>query len=472
MALPISPGELIELAKFAYKLWVSCKTAKGQFEQIGREVLAMRTAIELANLNLQDPNIVKIAGSKESKIWQDWRNHIRNCKQALSDVEALLRRYKNMSLLDRVAWALHGGNEVAGLEANLTSFASQLDRFVNNLALRGIGILGAQLSRLRCKIGRLGRIEEELEKNDGDDDAAVRSIMRDMKGAGISHDTANHLTKIFSDYAQEVSRSETTQYEQRSPTPDPPREGQRRLSAPNLGHRSRSADASKPGNDRKARQVPFKKWTGPNRPKYALECWLIQIQAADAIFLNIKKYIKEKQVRGQWKLEQMAKQFQSCSKASRLANDDELVSWVLTDRKKAEEDPNYTWRPYSAKIERKSSIFLGLGIEEQAMVIIKRQMTKEAQKRADEEARIKAEKVAASKKKQAEETAKKLAKESAEHKVARAQKIKEELEQERKKEKGKGKGGRDDQKARQDKGQANAKQEEKRGKKTEGKASS
>lgn len=438
MALPVSIGEMIDLAKFAYKLWNSCKAAKGQFEQIGKEVFAMRTVIELVCANCQDPQIVKIAGGKESSIWQSLRVHIRNCKQALSDVELLLTRYKNMSLLDRVAWAVRGGSEVADLESNLSSFATQLDSFILNLTFRGVGMVGAQVSRLRSSIGRLGRVEEELEKNNGDDAAAVKICMRDVKNSGISHDTAGHYTRIFNDYAREVRRSETPPDMKRSPTPDPPRERNRGLSVPNSVQRSRSASTSNHGNGHRTNQSPFNKSTGLKTRKPFLECWLIQIKSAEAIFLTFKQDIKEKQVRGQWKLEQMAKQFQSSSHISRLANDHDLVNWVLDDRKKAEQDPNYTWHPVTAKIERKSSIFLGLGIEEQAMVIIKRQMTREAQRKADEEARKEAERLAASKRKRAEEAAKKMVeKESAEQRVARAQKVKDELEQERRSGKGK-----------------------------------
>lgn len=407
MALPVSIGEMIDLAKYAYKLWNSCKAARGQFEQIGKEVFAMRTVIELVCANCQDPYIVKIAGGKKSSIWQNLRVHIRNCKQALSDVDLLLKKYQNMTLLDRVAWAVRGGSEVADLESNLSSFATQLDSFIMNLTLRGVGMFGAQLSQLQSGVGRLGRVEEELEKHDGDDAAAVKKCMRDVKNSGISQDTAGHYTRIFHDYAQEVRRSETSPNMQRSPTPDPPRNQNRRLSVPGSAHRSRSASTSNSSKANQATRSPFNNPAGSNRRKYFLECWLIQIKSADAMFVTFKRDIKEKQMRGQWKLEQMAKQFQSCSYISRLANDHDLVNWVLEDRRKAEQDPDYTWQPFTAKIERKSSFFLGLGIEEQAMVIIKRQMTREAQKKADEEARIKAEKLAALKKKIAEETAKK-----------------------------------------------------------------
>lgn len=271
MALPVSIGEMIDLATFAYKLWNSCKAAKGQFQQIGKEVFAMRTVIELACANCQDPYIVKIAGGKKSSIWQNLRVHIRNCKQALSDVDLLLKRYQNMTLLDRVAWAVRGASEVADLESNLSSFATQLDSFSINLTLKGVGMFGAQVSRLQSVVGRLGRVEEELERHDGDEAAAVKTCMRDVKNSGISQDTAGRYTRIFHDYAQEVRRCETSPDMQRSPTPDPPRNQNHHLSVPNSAHRSRSASTSNHGKDNQPKRSPFNNPAGPNRRKHFLE---------------------------------------------------------------------------------------------------------------------------------------------------------------------------------------------------------
>ena len=463
MALPIAIGDMIDLAKLAYNLWNSCNAAKGEFKQVGTEVYAMRTAIELVRVTCQDSNIIKIAGGKSSPAWQVLQNHIRNCKGALLDVEVVLTRYTKMSSLDRIKWAMTGKSEVAGLKANLSSFTTQLDSIIGVLTLKGVGVLaGAQASPPRYSVGHLGCFEEELEKNSGNDEAAVQNVMRHMKSAGISHDTASNVANIFSDYAREVRRSNASPDSRRASTPDPPQERNRPSSFLNSGRRSSPAGAIKHANNRPPKRVSFTKSSGPKRRNDTLECWLIQIKSADAMFLNFKRYIKEKQVRGQWKLEQMARQFQSCPNTSKLANNHELVKWVLADRKEAEKNPDYTWRPYTAKIERKSPFFLGLGIEEQAMVIIKRQMTPEAQRRADEEARIKAEKSAALKKKRAEEIARKIAAESAEHKAARAQKIKDDLDQERKKGKGRGNEKRDNQEDRRDKGRGNPNKERKK----------
>lgn len=109
----------------------------------------------------------------------------------------------------------------------------------------------------------------------------------------------------------------------------------------------------------------------------------------------------------------MARQFNSSCQTDKLDSHHNLVKWVLEDRKKKEEDSRYTWYPHAAKIERKGNdVLLGMGVEEQAMVIIKRQMTPSAQKIADEKTAAKAEK-AAKKEKEEKDAANKKAVETA-----------------------------------------------------------
>jgi hypothetical protein len=60
---------------------------------------------------------------------------------------------------------------------------------------------------------------------------------------------------------------------------------------------------------------------------------------------------------------------------------------------------DYTWCTYAAKLERKGSLYLGLDIEEQVMVTIRRELTAKAQRRFDEEHMVAAAKREASKRK-------------------------------------------------------------------------
>lgn len=435
MALPISPDQIIAVAKFAYNLWTSCKAAKGQFEQVGKEVYAMRTVIELVHLECKNPtSIINVADNKEKTIRRQLGIHIRNCQQALSEVDALLKRYTKMNVIDKATWALWGHSEVAGLESNLSSFATQLDNFVGGLALKGIGIVNEKVSRLRSGIGR---IEEALERNEGNNNAAVKEVMKDVRKSGVSSDEAKQYETIFHDYAEETTRSATFSQTHRAQTPDPPRgrdQGSDLLDVPKPVHRSRSnnfENSKRPGTNRTPKAVSV----GPSnsrKPKYSLECWLIQIKTTDALFMSFHLSEKQKQVRGQCKLEEMARQFRSLSQTSKLTGNHDLVKWVLDDKKKQEKDSNYTWHSYAGKIERKNSLYLGLGIEEQAMVIIKRQMTRAAQKKADEQARLAAVKKLA----EQQAIAKKIEDQNKQGKQADkrivAKKIKDQLEGERK----------------------------------------
>ena len=108
----------------------------------------------------------------------------------------------------------------------------------------------------------------------------------------------------------------------------------------------------------------------------------------------------------------MARQFNGSCDNDKLDGSHHLVQWVLKDRRKKEKDPIFTWYPYAAKVERKGKVLLGMGIEEQAMVIIKKQLTPEAQKVADDKAAARA-REAAKKAKAKKEAAKKRAAEAA-----------------------------------------------------------
>ena len=393
MASPVSPGEVIAIAKFAYRLWKSCKAAKGEFDTIAMEVSTMDTVIQLVHCDLENPkSIMNLVDNKEKTIRKQLGIHIRNCENALTDLENLLKRYNDMSILDKAAWALWGRAEVAGLKANLSSFATQLDSWMTSLTLKAVGLVNSNV------VKGIGRIEGELERNNGNDKAAVAEVMRDMKKSGVSHDQASRYSTIISSYAKEVSNSECFKKTQWARTPDPPRgrKDSNALGVPEGPHRAKSADALKPGKHSTDSRRASLGAHAHKKPKYFLECWLIQIKSGQALFLTFKLSEKEQQTRGQWKLEEMASQFKSFSTAPTLEDNHDLIQWVVKDREKHEYDDDYTWSPYAAKVERKGSLYLGMGVEEQAMVIIRRQLTAKAQRKVDEEQMVTAAKRKAS----------------------------------------------------------------------------
>ncbi|KAL8789247.1 MAG: hypothetical protein Q9195_006893 [Heterodermia aff. obscurata] len=396
MALPISASDIFAVAKFAYDLWKSCKASEGEFEQLGKEVFAMRTIVELVHIECQNPeSIINLVDNKEKTIRKQLRVYIGNCEQALKSVDRVLKRYEAMNLWDRLAWSLSGRAEIASLESNLSSFATQLDSYVHKLELKGLALVNRNVGLANKNVvSRIGRLEDLLEHFNGDGKAAVTEIMQERQRCGASQKDRARSTTVMLDYAKEMCRENDKK--QRPRTPDPPRgrpqKNGNNLEVPNAKKRALSAVPSPNVAGKTKRFSP--KSNQANRPKYTLECWLIQRKSAHALFVTFELSEKESQCRGQWKLREMAKQFNGLREPDKLDNQHELVNWVLKDRNKREEDAGFKWYAHAAKIERKADLLLGMGIEEQAMVIIKRQMTPSAQKAANEKAAARAEKAA------------------------------------------------------------------------------
>ena len=381
----------------------------------------MRTVVDLVHVDCEDPlSMLNEVDNKQKVVRKQLRIHIQNCKGALDDVDSLLKRYAKMSATDKLAWAWKGHDEMNGLASNLSSFATQLDSFVNGLTLRGVTAVYQQQRKLQRGIGR---IEEALEKAKGNSVAAVGEVMHEVDQAvdqgTISLGSTQRYKSIISDYAQEVSRSTTFAEprartleprartpeprartpeprartpEPRARTPDPGRgrgDSHGRLSLPLAHKRAASAEtlrSDKTLNVKRGRSVDSRALMD-NKPNNRLECWLIQIRSGHLTILTWEVSRKEIQCRGQWKLEEMARQFKS-SKCSKLNDGHDLVKWVLKDKNGTERDPDYVWRPYAAKIEDKGILALNLGVEKQAMVIVKRQLTQKAQKKVDEKERL------------------------------------------------------------------------------------
>ncbi|KAL8816428.1 MAG: hypothetical protein Q9191_008333, partial [Dirinaria sp. TL-2023a] len=330
--MPISAGEILSIAKFAYKLWESCKAAPSDFQQIGKEVFAMRTVLELVQIECEDPDAtINLLDKKRP--------------------ERLLRKrlgiyIRHYGKRDRAVWALRGKSEVTLLEANLSTFASQLDSYMEKITSQGVGLVNANM------MSGIGRLEDLLENYLGNEKAAVAEMMRQRQRSGVSTKGLRRSRKVFEDYAQEMSQFSTHRDDGpegtiRPTTPDPPRNHKYRNGNGHLGppspERGRRKSVGAVENAKRPMHNRHRSSNGrkPRKPDYILECWLIQIKSAQALFVTFEMSEKESQCRGQWKLREMAKQYNGCSEKDKLAGDHDLVKWVLKDRNKKEEDERY-----------------------------------------------------------------------------------------------------------------------------------
>ena len=357
----------MELVKFAYRLVKDCQAAKGEWIQVGRVVYEMQATVQLVQALIDDPtSIINKKDNKGLSIRKTLGIHISNCKQVLREVSSSLKKYNNMSVVDRIAWVFSGRGEIETLMSNLFSFATQLDTFINTISLMGIG-----------------RIEQLLENNGGNTKAAVKKVMQDVKGTGSSPQHSQRYETVLDEYAQDFERRRVSEVQINKDTDRGGKKSANALVVPQENKRAKSADSlnknhNAPNGRASAKPSKGRKW------KPTLECWLIQVKSGDAMFVKWQFSEKALQPRGQCKLEQMSKQFRA-SKDSQLKAHHELVQWVIEDRQKNESDSKYLWRPHAAKIEQKGTVLLNMGVEEQAMVIIKRGLTPE--ERAKEKAR-------------------------------------------------------------------------------------
>ena len=380
MALPISAGEVLQVAKFAYDLWKKCRAASDEFDQIGKEVFAMRTVISLVHIDCENPrSLLNQVDDRQGTIRKQLKIHISNCQQALKDVDTLLKRYVAMSWYDKAKWALGGREEVASLKSDLSSFATQLDSWVNSLTYKGVGLVNNNINKGFARLGKgLGRIEQAVEKNDGDEKAAVAEIIADLKRSGINDEDSKEYQPILAEYAQQCSTT-IKATEDRPVTPDPPRgrgNASSTLLIPTERPRANSNAKSEVSSKAKRKNSRF----SAKKKSPLLECWLVKHKSV----LTLELTEKELQTRGQCKLREMTQQFKALKGVDKLSKDDHLVQWVLKDRRKDEKKKDYTWVFSAAKLERKGSALLGLGVEQQTMIIIERKLTAEAQKKADD----------------------------------------------------------------------------------------
>lgn len=427
-AVPISPRSLYNVSQFAHEIWQSCRTAKHPFDTIGREVSAMRTAVELVALELEDPALPVNQLDEDAETRMHYAQlaiHVGNCQQALQAAHDCLRRHEKMAAWQQLRWGWSSKEDVDGLIADLVSFATQLDSFVGALNVRAVGNM----------LGRIGRIEQLLDQTERDELAAVETIMADLANTGMPSQNVERFRVAVTGYAQEackvftvsqnsgkktkVEHSQERKLSEAALTATRPRFLERAersnssdtvtSAADTLLERSRSANPSGELNSsshNSSNLLPL------------LECWLIQIRTGNSTALARQKSDKEPQLRGQFQLHSMARQFRAWQASSKRVTDEyNLIGWVADDRQQAEPDPaTYIWRPYAFKLEHRSCprLLLDGGVEQQAMVIVSRALTASAHQTAavsartahaaEEEAKKRARADAAALKKQAKES--------------------------------------------------------------------
>lgn len=404
VALPISPQSLYNVSRFAHEIWQSCRTGRNQNENIAGEVFALKTAVELVALELEDKAFPVNHLDEDGTTRTHYRQlgiHLGNCQQALQATHDYVRKYEKVTPWQQLRWGRSGKEDVDGLIADLVSFTTQLDSFVGALNMKEIG----------RTLGRIGRLEQSLDQTEENEAAAVEMIMMDLQTTRKSNFDLERYKAVLIAYAQEACKAFNASQDLGKKTKSSSSQERKKSDAtlaatsPQLQQRSHSADTilstASTAIERSQSANPSGKKNSSNnssnnistndtkkskshdtKPHPTLECWLIQIKTGNFTFLAWQKSGKEPQPRGQPQLRSMARRFCAAQASTKTPDEYDLVGWVVDDRQKSEPDPaTHIWRPYAAKLERKehSHHLLSPGVEEQAMVIVSRELTPTAQ---------------------------------------------------------------------------------------------
>ena len=251
MALPIAPETVFNLTKFAYELIMACRAASEEFSQVGTEISGIVAVAEQIKLEVETPNsLINKLDDQGKSLRRQLDFHSTNCDRAFRSVEASLSKYNEMRKLNqKIWWAWSGHKEVTDLVSILQSYATQLDRFVSFLNLKGSGAILAAIDRL----------EEKAAQNPAHVPRGRQGSLNNLAVPGAS-------TR-----ASSVGTSGN-------------------VTSTKIGRHNSTGSTS-------------------NRANYKLECWLVQTMTKHTLFATLKYEEKQHQSRGQWKLDQMAKYF-------------------------------------------------------------------------------------------------------------------------------------------------------------------
>jgi hypothetical protein len=335
MAGPISPSDIVAIAKFAWDLYQGCLSASSEFAAVGREAAGMRSILRMMKVFILDKkDSILNANTKEGKtLRKELEEQGGRCLVSLMDLDKLLKKYGAMTWLDKLSWATGGKDDVAEVQAQMASSCTQLNTFFAGVNTWGLGVVNENVKK--NGVG-LDAIEDALKRNHGNEKKSVKQIMG-VVGRSASREDAILYKTIISEYAEEVAKSQQSERKGRSKTPDPVKKGGK-LGVPDKEKRPHSEG---PEKSSKVDKGADKKKVNKKPPDVTLECWLVK--------KGFSTERMEKQNRGQEQLKEMAEKFESSKRS--LREGDDLVQWVLED-KNSDKDSRYAWCYLASRVEK------------------------------------------------------------------------------------------------------------------------
>ena len=127
MSFGFGVGDFLTAAQLAWKVYSACQSAPSQFKALSDEVEALHIVLESIK------KVVLGAGLDASNV-NDLNRVSRGCITVLTELEALMKKYKSLGTnrrkWDRLRW---GQEDIDVLRARLTSNVSLLTAFNSSL---------------------------------------------------------------------------------------------------------------------------------------------------------------------------------------------------------------------------------------------------------------------------------------------------------------------------------------------------
>lgn len=108
----------------------TCREARGDLDSVSRELLSLRTILELVQEDASD----------ETKPFPKTLNQhvtaiIANCNLVVADIQSCITKYGQDRLKTRVSWAINGQGDINKLRSSLEAHKTALEIALDMLAL-------------------------------------------------------------------------------------------------------------------------------------------------------------------------------------------------------------------------------------------------------------------------------------------------------------------------------------------------
>lgn len=156
MSFVFSISDFESIARYSWKIYIACKGASSDFEEISREALSLHAILKELGDAVGDPTslINRVADSKKQEILQS----IRNCRMTLGTLENLVEKYHSLGTDKERKWDIirFGTEALEPVRSKLMLSVANLTLFLSSLETSSLARIESLLEKLIGEV-RSGR---------------------------------------------------------------------------------------------------------------------------------------------------------------------------------------------------------------------------------------------------------------------------------------------------------------------------